>query len=252
MGTPQYPRDMANEWQGVKKDIRSLFSSASYRRALQQMGATGLKVYKYLEMQAGSYIRFKYPSGNDGLFLGRFFYNGADVDGITFYQPNGNFSFLSFARVSDGTGFTSIWDQSGNIILSDDGTSKKGLANPWLEHTVVDTDYIAGPPTSHQTTNTTDTAIQSTFFPVQHSNVRIWYYAVPASGSPVEVKLKNLTNGTTIYSATHSTSGYYDSGTNSLGDYNFHDVHQFDFTIRRTAGTGTVAATLIGFWGVQS
>jgi hypothetical protein len=252
MGTPNYPRDMANEWSNVKKDIRSLFTSASYRRALQQMGATGLKVFKFLEMQAGSYIKFKYPGGNDGLFLGRFGYGGDDVDGIAFFRPAGNFSFLSFSKVSDASGFTAIWDQSGNIILSDDGSTKKGLANPWLEHTVVDTNDIAGPPASHQTTSTSDTAIQSAFVPIQHSNMRIWYYAVPVSGSPIEVKLKNLTTGATVYSATHTTSGYVDSGTFPVGDYNFHDIQQFDFTIRRTAGTGTVGATLIGFWGVQS
>ncbi|WP_141134591.1 hypothetical protein [Haloechinothrix alba] len=61
-------------------------------------------------------------------------YIGPDSDGQQIFRlrrDNGEVMLLT-QRVDEGRDFWSLWDNDGNIIMSDDAASGSGLARPWL------------------------------------------------------------------------------------------------------------------------
>lgn len=254
MGTPLYPKDQATEWQNMKKDVRMLFTSASYRRALTQLGAAALKVWKSIEVQAGAFLSFRYSNGVVGVWIGRHVAGAdGDVDGMFIKRADGSDAFWIYSRVSDGYGYTAIYDKSTNIIFSDDGESGNGMARPWLSHPFVNTSELTSPPAGRQTTNTTDTPVVTTVIPDQHPRIRVEGYVYNPGGGTNNVKLKEAVSGTTLYSANYAGTNYawFDFTTDNTF-FNFGDVRSYDITIRRAAGAGAVGITILNVMGVQS
>lgn len=247
-----YPKNMGTEWLKLKQDVKSAFTSANSRVPYQKIAAGILKVSTSLEVLAGAFMKFVWPSGDDGIFLGRFQYVGSPHDGMIIYNYDGTFRFLSINKVSDGSGYTAIYDHTGNIVVSDDSVAEKGLARPWISHTFTNTTEIAAPPAARQTGNTTDTALVSTISPVQHPKMSIWFYVyIQTSPATATVKVKDVTSGETLYTSGALTAGYQHV-TFALGTWNFGDDHQFDVTIARASGTGNVGITVLSLTGRQS
>jgi hypothetical protein len=252
MGTPLYPKDMGTEWMKLKTNVKDAFTSANSRVPYAKIGAGVLKVFQSLEMQAGSFLRFIWPGGNTGMLLGRHVNGPDDADGIFILRPDGSTALWITTRVSDGYGFTAIYDQSNNIIFSDDGDSTKGIGRPWLVHNLVNTSELTNPPAGRQASTTTDTPVLTSFAVMQHP--KMYYYAyvnIVVGGSSAEVKFKNLTTGATMHTETVAASGYI-TGSFAVGDYDFGDTHQIDITIRRASGSGNVGLTVLTLQGRQS
>lgn len=253
MGTPNYPKDMATEWQDMKKNVRNLFTSANFKRAYQQIGATGLRVYKFLEMQAGSYVVFKYSNGINGMWFGRHTTGSEDADGMIVRRSDGTVALWLHSHVDDDGGFTAFFDKAENIILSDDGDSGAGLARPWLAHTFVNTGELTAPPSVRQTTNTTDTALVTAQIDVQHPRLKMLAYIYNPGGGTNEVKVKNPGTGETLFSQTYAgTNPGFIQADMDVGSVNFGDIAIIDITCRRSAGAGAVGITVVGLWGIQS
>lgn len=246
-----YPKDQGTEWFNLKQQVKSAFTSANSRVPYQKIAAGILKVATSLEVLAGAMFTFRYSDNSVGMTMGRLTLGGQDYDGVIINKSSGNFAFSSYNRVSDAYGFTGIYDGSGNVILSDDAVAEEGIARPWLTHTLVNTSELASPPAARSTTSTSDQAVQSTITYIQHPKLVLWaYIVINTGGDTAEFKVKDVTNGTTLYSQTVSASGYINPTFVIPGG--FGDTHQLDFTIRRASGTGTVGVTVITVHGRQS
>lgn len=250
-GTPKYPKDQGTEWMNLKTQVKNAFTSANSRVPYQKITAGILRVASSLEIMAGAFIKFVYSNSIIGMVMGRHTSGSDPVDGVFIRRVDGSTAFWIFTRVSDGYGFSALYDQSNNIIFSDDGNSSVGIARPWIPLTWADTGELTAPPTRRQATGTTDTVVQSTIVPQQHSHMELYGYIwVATAGATAEVKLKNLSNGTTVTSIT-APDGYVQlSG--PVGSYTFGDWNQYDITIRRASGTGNVGFTTVALVGRQS
>lgn len=247
-----YPKDQGTEWMNLKQQVKNAFTSANSRVPYQKIAAGVLKVASSLEVLAGAFFKFFYANGETGIRMGRFTLGDSqEYEGFFVNKYGNHFGFSSYNRVSDGYNFTAIYDGSGKIVVSDDAVAAKGLATPWIPITFANTTELASPPAARTTTNTTDTAIISTIAPVQHPKMYFWGYVYTSVGTDtVEVKFKNITNGTTMYASTQG-SGFL-SGVFALGDFDPFDNHQIDVTVRRASGSGTVGFTLLSLTGRQS
>lgn len=247
-----YPKDMGTEWNRLKQDVKSAFTSANSRQPYQKIAAGILKVSTSLEVLAGAYIKFIWSTGDTGMYMGRFTLLGVPYDGLLVYQQSGGFAFSSYNKVSDGSGFTAIYDGAGNVVVSDDSIAAKGLARPWISHTFTNTTEIAAPPAARQTANTTDTALVSTITPIQHPRMTIWLYVyIQTSPATATVKIKDITSGETLYTSSAVAAGYQHF-TFDMGTWTFGDDHQIDVTIARASGTGNVGLTVLSLTGRQS
>lgn len=202
-------------------------------------------------MQAGSIMRFLYPSGVTGMIFGRHNNGIEEVDGMYIQRPDGTLALWIHSAVDDGDGFTAIYDQQENIIFSDDAVAGQGIARPWIPITFAPTAELTTPPANRQASSTTDVPVYTIFHPIQHP--KIFYQAymqVSVGGSTAEVKFKNNLAGTVMHSTTVSNG--WISGEFTLTDWNFGDTMNIDVTIRRASGSGNVGLTLLAFEGRQS
>lgn len=250
-GTPLYPKDMATEWAKLKRDIKSTFTSANSKPAYQKIAASLLNVASGLVVLAGAYFRFVYNNGNTGMYMGAFEVGGEPSEGMVVYKASGNAAFLSYSRVSDGTGFTGIYDGEGNIVVSDDALNGAGLATPWIPLTFAPTAELTAPPSNRVTSSTSDTVIYSAYIPLQHPKLRLnAYIDIVVGGSTVNYKVKNVATGVTLLSGT--TSGGYITDDFEIDELNYCANHQLDITIRRASGSGDVGITVLSLTGRQS
>lgn len=250
-GTPLYPKDMATEWINLKKQVKSAFTSGNQKPAFNKIAAGVLNVFTSLVVEAGAYIVARYESGVDGVFFGRMLLGSDTVEGFNIADQEGNYRFVSFSRLSDGYGYTAIYDGSDNIIFSDDADSGRGIARPWISNTFADTTELALPPANRQTSLTTDVPVVSTIANVQHPKMRLEAYIyIQTGGSTCNYKVKNVGTGATLLSGT-SSGGYITEDFDCPVD-NFGDQAQLDVTIRRASGSNNVGITVLGLIGRQS
>lgn len=251
MGIPIYPKDQGTEWMNLKTQVKNAFTSANSRVPYQKITAGILRVSSELQILAGSAIEFIYNNGILGMLMGEHVSGPDDVEGIFIKRNNGTIAFWIFSRISDGYGFTALYDQQENIIFSDDGNSGKGIARPWIPMTFVNTTELPLPPAARQTSSTSDTAVVTLYPNAQHSYIRyIGYVYTQNAGVTVQVKFKNAGSGVTYESQTVEDGFIF--GTFALTGYSFGEEIQMDVTIRRASGSGNVGFTLISCYGRQS
>lgn len=250
-GTPLYPKDMATEWMNLKRQVKGTFTSANTKPAFTKIAAGVLNVFTSLVVESGAYIKAKYQNGTDGIYFGRMFFGGDPAEGFYITDSDGNFRFISFFRVSDGYGYTAIYDAAGNVIFSDDANSGVGIGRPWIPHTFADTTEIALPPSSRQTTATTDTVVVSTMTAIQHPRMRMEAYIyIQTGGSTCNYKVKDVGTGATLFSGT--SGGGYVTAEFDYPVAAFGDTAQIDITVRRASGTNAVGITVLSLMGRQS
>lgn len=250
MGTPLYPKNMATEWMNLKKKVNSTFTSANMKTAFAKIGAGVLNVFTALVIEAGASMRAKYQSGNTGVYFGTL--EGELEEGLSVLDNTGNYSFISFSRISDGYGYTAIYDKSGNQIVASDGDSEFGLARPWIPYTFVDTTEITTPPAARQTGLTTDVTVISTLAPVQHPKMRMEAYIyIQTGGATCNYKVKEVFSGTTLFSGT-SSGGFVGENFDVEGLVDYGNNVYLEITIRRASGSGNVGITVFQLMGRQS
>jgi hypothetical protein len=246
----RYPKDQGTEWMKLRKDVKNAFTSANSRVPYQKIAAGVLKISNSLQVLAGAFMRFSYIDQTDGIYMGsNIMFTGEATEGIYIRRNNGSTAFTSLTRVSDHYGFTGIWDKGGQIVLSDDANSG-GLARPWIPHTFATTTELTVPPSTRQTASTTDVTLVNTITYLQHPRMVMWAYVyIQTGGSTAEVKVKDVTAGTTLWTGT-SSGGYINPTFDIPGD--FGDSHQIDITVRRASGSNNVGITVLSLHGRQS
>lgn len=246
-----YPKDQGTEWFNLKQQVKSAFTSANSRIPYQKIAAGILKVSTSLEILSGAFLKFSYIHYDDGIYMGsNVLFSGNLTEGLYIRNnKNGNAAFTSLYRISDGYGFTGIWDSVGNVVVSDDAGAAVGLARPWIPVTFMNTAEYATPPAARQTSGTTDATVVSAFFQAQHPRMHYVAYVANPGGGTNEYKFKD-SGGTTLFTGT-STGGFV-SGDFDLTGWTFGNDFQMDLTIRRSAGAGAVGITLISLYGRQT
>lgn len=183
--------------------------------------------------------------------IGKFLYEGVTVYGIAVFRYDGSTQFWAWDNPSGG-GFASMWDESGNILLSNDTVSGHGLAKPYLP--------IPFYPAS--TTVPTETTTSATFvdlqfakYKVQHPRLYVFVLCRCSDGS-TNGEVKVLADGQAL--AATQTIGlgaytYLQFGPAALpGSYSHTGAIDLVVQARRTAGAGTVGVRVVGAYGEQS
>lgn len=251
-GIPNYPKDMGTEWMNLKRQVKDAFTSANSRVAYQKIAAGVLKVSSSLEILAGAFIKFVYSTGVTGMIMGYHLQGVEPAEGVFIRRIDGTTALWIFNRLSDGYGFTAIYDQENNGIFADDGNAQKGIARPWIPMTFMNTTELAVSPAARITGGTTDVAVQTAFANIQHPYIHyVAYVYVAVGGSTVELKFKDPGLGTTLHAATVG-SGWVSGDFAVNTDHDWGTNKNLDLTIRRASGSGNVGITLVSLYGRQS
>lgn len=248
-GTPNYPRDMASEFNRLRKDVKNAFTSANLRTGMAKIGAKTIEITGELILNAGAALRAQYVNGVNAFSVAQGYYNSHPISQVAIKRFDGSMVFQVFGGELE-SGYFSIQDRLGNIIISDDGVTGAGLARPWLPYHWVRTADITSP--KDLSTSTTFAAHHTTMGEVQHPKIRITGYVVCNGSDVAEVRLRDPGSGTVIWTSGNVTSGWLVKEGNHP-NYNFADDFQYDIEVRRVSGTSTgVGFTPVYIYGRQS
>lgn len=174
---------------------------------------------------------------------------GGQEFGFIARRPDGTVSLYSYSTDS-GDGFWAGWDKSGNIIMSEDGTSGQGLARPYIPYNVLDFTQVTTP------TRTTTSATYDTMYrahgPKQHPKVHCQYIIKTDADTTCDVQMI-LSDGTLIAGPNaHGLASFaYGSLTGTIPGTHMQERF-IDIQARRTAGTGNVKMSIAYIVGRQT
>lgn len=252
MGTPNYPKDMATEWQKMKRDVKGAFTSGNSRKGFQSLGKGLVDIFIGLVLHPGSYLSSLYSNGQESLFIGQHNVAGQDVEGLIIRRPNGSLTFWAYGSTVTGDAFWSFWDKSGNIVFSDDAASGTGLARPWIPYNTFRTSLLQTP--QDVTSSTSYVTHQTVVGYMQHPRIQINAYLASAT-SPFtdtsQIRLVNPTGGA-ILATSSAVANDYVWITANHPDFEFGKWFKYDIQIRRVSGSGSVGFTVLTTNGVQT
>lgn len=163
---------------------------------------------------------------------------------------------LSQVFVLQGNGtadqFWAMYDNLGNIIISDDGFTDQGLARPYIPLPVARHSNLTFDTT---TASTTMTGLYTLRFYKQQPRVRVMMVVKSSDGStPGEIQLYNVTRDEIIQGpdvVTAGTTTFMDFGPSAVTGNHMEDL-TLEIQARRTAGAGTIGIIVMGAYGQQS
>lgn len=190
---------------------------------------------------------------NDELFFGNTFYGTDEATGWVWKRSNQNPVFFLAGDAANDQYFA-LLDDSGNVIMADDGAANQGLALPYVPIGFTEHSNIL--PTN-TTTSGTFTSLVTSHFYKQHPKITVFVLARSSDGTTTgELQLRNGTGGIAPMSGVVATvsAGFY--GLVTLGPVPVDGSHLAEIEIevqaRRTAGAGTIGIRVFGAYGVQS
>lgn len=263
MGTPVAAKhDDFTSWKrSVETRLRQALSRAATRPAL------GVDSGGFDVRNDGAVRIF----GSGGLSL----FTGADVEVFSakgwagaYAEPDGDPQPMIQIKRSDGSmafflgdplpftdGYQQFWafyDRAGTIVVSDDTTSGRGIARPYLSYNILDengTDYVT----------LTSTAVFAT------AHIIAGYVQNPRMSVPVtcnapgtgaaEIRIIHLATGevvagpTAVPAGTSAAPFYAFNVPESVGMFSY---QYFDVQTRRTSGTGNIQSRVWSAHGMQS
>lgn len=234
MGTPNYPKDLSSEWNKLRRDVKSAFTSANLRTGMAKIGAKVIEITGQLELNPSAILAVKYANSVNALWIGPVTYNGHDVGQFIVRRYDGSTALQVFGGPLEA-GFFSINDKAGNIIMSDDAGSGQGLGRPWLPYNVIDTRDIALP---QMITSSTFTAVYTVSGYMQQPKCEVYGWLRTDGSDVAEIRVRNPNTGTVLYTSAGNT-GNWKSMLFNHENYNFGDAFRYDVEIRRSSGTST-------------
>ncbi|MFI7431327.1 hypothetical protein ACIBPB_30460 [Micromonospora sp. NPDC049836] len=248
MGTPNYPRDLASEWQKLRRDVKGAYTSANMRTGMAKIGARVIEITGELILNAGAKLAAKYENGVEAFTVRKAYLGEEPVGEVVIRRYDGTAALEVFGGPNE-PGYFAINDQSGNIILSDDGATRQGLARPYLSYTFARTSILTVPQ---------DLTTSSSFVPhatimniMQHPKLRVMVYVTTNGSDVAQVRIK--AGSGVVATSGNVTNGWLEL-TGSHMNYNFGDTFQYDVEIRRVSGSSAqgVGFTPVYAMGVQS
>lgn len=247
MGTPNYPKNIATEWNKLQRDVKNAFTSANARKRMERIGTRVIEITGSLIMNAGAMLAAKYANGVNALWVGQAQYEGTTVGQVAVRRYDGSTAMQVFG--GEGVpGYFSIQDREGNIIMSDDGATAKGLARPWLPYHFVDYTEIATP--VHTTTSTGFAKHHAIFGQSQHPKITMMGYVAASGSDTAEVRIVDSGSGEII--ATSGAVAGWVTLTANHPNYLFGQDFWYDIEVRRVAGTAPVGFTPVRVYGRQT
>jgi hypothetical protein len=251
MGTPRYPKDMATEWQALKRKVSNTFTSANSRLGTESIGAKIVNIFSGLVVNAGAFFRSMYSNGNEAVYIGSFVFEG-DPDelineGIYIKRPNGSIAFFAYGDVDLADFSWSMFDLAGNSVVGDDlAGGGVGLSDPEIPYTPVRTALLTTP----ATTNTTTTyaphhTVQGW---QQHPTFVLTVYVQNTGTAKAKIRCRDTLDSSIVWESAELDTGWH---TWFIG----HSVNvwkayfTYDFEIKVSSGTGSVGFTITNMQG---
>lgn len=249
MGTPNYPRDFASEFNRVRREVKNAFTSANLRTGMAKIGAKVIEITGELALNAGAILRAEYDNGVDALFIGKHTYNGNPVGKFSIKRYDGTEALQIFGGANEA-GFFSIQDRNGNIIMSDDSVSGTGLATPWVPYGHVRTAKLTAP--DDLSTSASFSAHHTFGSKLQHPKFRVFGYVICNGADVAEIRVRNPATGNVLATSGSVTSGWL-TLEGAPDDYTHMANFNYDIEVRRVSGTSTgVGFTPLVVYGRQS
>lgn len=203
-------------------------------------------------------LRLINAEGQTIMFIGAFekFYgqlDGFDWDqsAIRIQRANGN-AVLEMRQVGNLSDmqYWGMYDNSGNIIVSDDAVSAQGLARPYIPYQMQQyTDFTTGP----TTTSATMVPLWTAHGMKQHPKTITCVYVTTAADTVGEIDLYDFFTDTVIAGPINIPIGSnkYEFLIGSVGA-DWSGMTRLDVRARRVSGTGTVRVGLAYCYGTQT
>lgn len=250
MGTPVYPRDMATEFNKVRRDVKNAFTSANQRTGMAKIGAAIIEITGELIMQAGAKLTAKYANDVNAFFVGRHTTDeGDEVEGLIVRRPNGNIVLHNWGNdILDGA--FAIYDNRGNMIFGDDAVSKQGLSKPWLPYTSIRYSEVTNPLDVTTSATFVDHHLVMGF--MQHPKISVYGYVSCNGDDVAEIQLIQPDSAAVVANSGSVTSGWV--LLEGIHDtYTFGSEFQYNLQVRKVSGTGTgVGFTPVRIYGRES
>ncbi len=188
------------------------------------------------------------PDGTVIYRVGAFDLNGSLVYGMASFRYDGTVQFFSWDTPSGG-GYTSMWDEQNNIIVSNDTASGQGLATPYIPLTGTPWSSVLTPPQS--TTSGTFGPLHRIHGQKQHPWIRCLLITQADAATTGEAQL--AVGGVAISAVTSipaSDNSYRILDAPVAGSHM--DFLYVDVEARRTSGAGSIRVGLAFAEGRQS
>lgn len=189
---------------------------------------------------------------SDLLEFGNVNFGAGASNGFIFYRADGTVMF-TLGGGSNADQFWALWDNSGNIVVSDDGVSNQGLASPYIP--IAFTSSAANTTFPDNTTSGTFTGLLTARYVKQHPQVYCAVLVRTSDGTTAgEMQLAIGGGGPILSSVVSIPAGSF--GLLYVGPCAVPGQHQdeveLELQVRRTAGTGNVGVRMFGSYAIGS
>jgi hypothetical protein len=239
----------------LEAEVRQL--RAERRLEAATIGAGGLTIRDSggVDVRGGT-VRFFSADGQLRIYLGPFTYPGFPTGtGFQFFRDT-NKLVMSLEGANPQNQFWAIRSENGSIIFSDDAASGKGMATPWLAHSMgpsVNADTI---PQIPGTTQGVFSGVMEASVPLTHPKIRLLALVASSDGATAG-EGRWIVDGTVVGSTVVVPAGgaQFISQTVDVpgwADRAQHDEVSVQVQARRTAGTGRVVVAVYALYCRQS
>lgn len=244
MGTPNYPRDMASEWNQMKRDVKNAFTSANLRTGMAKIGAKVIEITGQLSLNAGATLITRYTNNNTSMLVGKHSTGDTPIQGFWFRRPDGTIAIWAWGD-DNNNGFLAMYDKQEHVIFGDDGASGQGLSRPYIPYNVVKTSEIFVAPTINTTATFSPHMTVAGF--KQHPKIFLRCYLYVLGNDVAQVRLYDPNTSTVMFTSglvSAADSSYLDILVPHV-DYNFGEYFKYDVEIKRAAGTGPGVGVIV-------
>lgn len=209
------------------------------------------------EMRRGTLSNAVISSGNlevrtsDGFTImrvGDILYDGAVVSGIATYRHDGSMQRIEWDTPGGG-GHWAMFDEAGNIVVTEDSDSGQGLGRPWIPLHATPMSAITTP--TQSTVSGTFAALWRVHGVKQHPRVTVQVFTKLDVGTTGEMRLAVAGVAVGEVRALQSGDNSYHL-LDSTVDGAHTDGVQVDVEARRVAGAGTVRIEVVSVVGRES
>jgi len=241
-------------------DVSIVRELASLRKRIANLEsgrrATGTAVdLGSFRVKSGTFVVTNPNTGQDIIYMGNVTNVGGgdwSSQGWIYRRGNGTHAF-ALSGPDDDSQYWALYDESGNIIVSEDASAGQGLARPWLPLQFVDSTTVSAPTAT--TTSASYVALQTTRYRRQHPKVRAYILCRASDGTTTgEVRI-GLGGSPDVQIGANITvtAGMY-SGAAIEGSVpgTWDQEVELEIQAKRTAGAGTIGVRCMGAWGRQT
>lgn len=166
-----------------------------------------------------------------------------------FYANDGTNARFALLGPS-GSQFWALYDEQGNILISDDSSAGQGLARPYIPWRAMPMSEVTTPPQS--TTSSSFVALHRSHGVKQHPRIRVDMIIQADSGTTGEARLV-ASSGDVIGGVLSipSAANTYGQIVGAIPGDHMQATH-FDVQARRVSGAGSVRVGIADVYGVQS